>query len=53
MSRVGYNGKCTVSEFISTTKVPGTLFFCHSHCHSHSHNDIGNVFLPFLSNATR
>ena len=27
-----------------------TLFFCHSH--SHSHNDIGNVYLLFLSKAT-
>ena len=29
-----------------------TLFFCHSHSHSHSHNDIGNVYLLFLSKAT-
>ena len=28
------------------------LFFWHSHSHSHSHNDIGNVYLLFLSKAS-
>ena len=53
MYAVSNNAVSTCALFMYGCKLRRGIvpyFFCHSH--SHSHNDIGNVYLLFLSKAT-